>query len=147
MSAHDHRKKLKPHYDVTAGIIWRGEKILIAQRRHGDPLDGLWEFPGGRREQRETLKECLRREILEELGVTIRVNRHFMTVSHDYPQARITLHFFNCSLQEGQPQALDCHTWRWVRPLELPNFSFLPADRKAVEALKRIQNEKTRLES
>src|SRR5687768_5506033 len=65
-------KAKTPHYDVTAGVIRREDgKILIAQRPVDKMLGGLWEFPGGKRHDGESLPECLRREIDEELGIEI----------------------------------------------------------------------------
>jgi len=61
-----------PHYDVTAGLIWKEEKLLIATRPRGTHLEGFWEFPGGKKEEGENLKECLKREIEEELTVEVR---------------------------------------------------------------------------
>ncbi|MBC8456061.1 NUDIX domain-containing protein [bacterium] len=62
------RKKL-PHLNVSAGIIRKGEKILIAQRATADVFGNLWEFPGGKQKEGETLKERLHREMVEESGV------------------------------------------------------------------------------
>ena len=56
----------EPHYDVTAGLIWKENKLLIATRPKGTHLEGLWEFPGGKQEEGENLEECLKREIEEE---------------------------------------------------------------------------------
>ena len=57
------QKSARPHYEVTAGLIWKGDMLLVAQRRPDGMLGGMWEFPGGKRESGETLAECLRREI------------------------------------------------------------------------------------
>ncbi|MFQ5751941.1 MAG: A/G-specific adenine glycosylase, partial [bacterium] len=74
------RSKLKPHFHVAVGIIWKQGKILIDQRPQEGLLGGLWEFPGGKQETGETLEECLKREIQEEMGITIRVQGPFLTV-------------------------------------------------------------------
>ncbi|MEI2776464.1 MAG: NUDIX domain-containing protein [Tetrasphaera sp.] len=73
-------RKTTPHYDVAAGVIWQGEPfaspLLIAQRPHKGLLGGLWEFPGGKQEATDVdLPACLRREIMEELGIAIEVGR------------------------------------------------------------------------
>ncbi|MFQ5675407.1 MAG: A/G-specific adenine glycosylase, partial [bacterium] len=63
--------KPKPHFDVVVGIIWRRGRILIDQRPLNGLLGGLWEFPGGKKENGETLQQCLTREIKEELGIQV----------------------------------------------------------------------------
>ena len=69
------KRKPLPHFDVTAAVIRKNGRLLIAQRPLGGRLGGLWEFPGGKVEPGETLKQCLRREIKEELGVRIKVGQ------------------------------------------------------------------------
>ncbi|MDZ7261302.1 MAG: A/G-specific adenine glycosylase [candidate division KSB1 bacterium] len=125
----------KPHYDVTAGIIWNDGRILITQRPAKGLLGGLWEFPGGKQEQGESLEECLVREIQEELAIQISVDRPFMTVKHAYTHFRITLHAFHCTYLGGEPRTIECSALRWVRPDELPRFAFPKADQKLLEAL------------
>ena len=130
-------KKTIPHKDVTAGIIRRGERILITKRRPEAMLGGLWEFPGGKLEPGETLEQCLLREIDEELGITIRIERPFIRVDHAYSHFRITLHTFLCRHSRGRPRALDCAAFRWVHPDHLEEFAFPKADRVVLQALKR----------
>jgi A/G-specific adenine glycosylase len=133
------RRRPVPHYDVAAAVIRDDEgHILIAQRRMTDMLGGLWEFPGGRREPDEALPECLRREILEELGLEIEVGELLTTVKHSYSHFRITLHALNCRTLGGQPQAIECADWRWVRPEQLDSFPLSVADQKVRDALRRV---------
>ena len=58
-----------------------------------------------------------------------------MSVRHAYTHFRVTLHVFQCRYLSGQPQALDCADWRWVRPNELDDFAFPAADRRILVAL------------
>ena len=126
-----------PHYDVTAAVIWDGRgRVLIAQRPAEGLLGGLWEFPGGKREPGESLEDCLRREIREELGVEIQVGARITSVEHAYSHFRITLHAFHCTLVSGAPQALGCADWRWVRLEELDGFAFPKVDREVIKALR-----------
>lgn len=125
----------KPHYDVTAGIILRQEQVLITLRPKGSCLGGLWEFPGGKRKDRESLETCLAREIREELGIGISVDRPFGTVSQSYPDFDITLHVFLCTHLEGDPKTIGCEDFRWVKTDELNNFSFPEADQKIIKTL------------
>jgi A/G-specific adenine glycosylase len=85
-------KTKTPHYDVTAAVIMDEDgRVLIAQRPPDGMLGGLWEFPGGKREPGESLTDCLRREIREELAVEIAVGEQIGTVRHAYSHFRITL--------------------------------------------------------
>lgn len=124
-----------PHYDIAAGIIWWGDQLLISKRHTDDLLGGLWELPGGKQESRETLEECLVREVREELGIEIAVGDLLMTVRHAYTHFRVTLHVFHCRYLSGQPQALDCADWRWVWPDELDDFAFPAANGRILAAL------------
>jgi A/G-specific adenine glycosylase len=125
-----------PHVDVTAAVIWRDGRVLIAQRPAHGLLGGLWEFPGGKQEPGETLPECLRREIREELGVEIEVGGLVASVRHAFTHYRITLHAFRCRLVDGEPQAIGCADARWVALSELDGFAFSAADRKVIAALR-----------
>jgi mutator protein MutT len=118
----------KPHFQVTAGLIWRDGRVLITQRRKGTHLEGFWEFPGGKREGDETLEECLEREIKEELGITIRAERLLVSVDYEYETKSISLHLFQCSQPEGDPEPLECESLRWVPPEELSGYPLPPAD-------------------
>jgi A/G-specific adenine glycosylase len=128
-------KKTLPHFEVTAAVIYNDGQVLIAQRPPEGLLGGLWEFPGGKKEAGETLAECLRREIREELGLEIAVDRPIVAVKHSYTHFKITLHAFACRLIAGQPQALGVADWRWVTLEQLAAFAFPRTDQKIIEAL------------
>lgn len=125
-----------PHYDVTAGVIREGDRVLIAQRPLHGMLGGLWEFPGGKREPGESLEECLRRELREELGIEVEVLAPWMTIRHTYTHMRITLHVFQCRWVGGIPQPIGCADVRWVPIAELDRYPFPNTDRRIVERLK-----------
>ena len=122
--------------DVVAAVIRRDRKILITQRLGHVHLAGLWEFPGGKVEAGETLERALVREIREELGIKICVNDEFFTVDHDYPGKSIRLHFFNCTIADGEPEALGVADLRWVAAADLSQFEFPPADSALIEKLR-----------
>ena len=109
---------------------------MISKRHTDDLLGGLWELPGGTRESGETLEECLVREIREELGIEIAVGALIMAVRHAYTHFRVTVYIFHCRYLSGEPQALGCADWRWVRPDELDDFAFPAADRRIITALR-----------
>ncbi len=133
-------RKPTPHYDVTAAVIWREPGVFLVARRNAEGLlGGLWEFPGGKAEPGESLEDCLRREIREELGVRIRVGERLTVVKHAYTHFRITLHAFHAWLEPGEPepQALDCAAWRWIRLDEAESVAFSAADLRILDALRR----------
>jgi len=131
------RRPPLPHLDVVAAIIRRGERLLITQRKADSMLGGLWEFPGGKVERGESLEECLHREIAEELGIRVRIERPFIRVHHAYSHFRITLHTFSCRHSSGRARALESAGLRWVRPPELRTYAFPKADRLVIDALLR----------
>ncbi|NTU65728.1 MAG: 8-oxo-dGTP diphosphatase MutT [Chloroflexi bacterium] len=132
------KRKPLPHYDVTAAVIRRNGRVLIAQRPLGGRLGGLWEFPGGKVEPGETLKQCLRREIKEELGIRIKVGKPITSIDHAYTHFKITLHAFECELVAGKLQALQVQGFKWVRMSELKRYAFAKTDLRIIEALRGI---------
>jgi len=126
----------KETVQVAAGIISHQGKYLIAKRRAGTHLAGLWEFPGGKRESGESLEECLRRELREELGIQIGSTTPFRVVRHEYPDKRVEIYFFFCSGHQGQPRALGCDEIQWVGPNDFHNYEFPPADEPLLQILK-----------
>ena len=132
-------RKPVPHYQVAAAVAWRdgrGGEFLIAQRLYTGLLGGLWEFPGGKQEPGETLPDCLRREIGEELGMEIGVGDLLTIVEHAYTHFRITMHAFHCCLLAGQPQAIGVADWRWITLDQVEQFAFSAADHKIIAALR-----------
>ena len=125
-----------PHYDVTAAVIRRDDgKLLISQRPEDKMLGGLWEFPGGKRAPGESLPECLRREILEELGIEIAVGPQITTVKHAYTHMQITLYAFDCRLVVGKPEAIGVADFAWITQGELEQYAFPVTDQKIIAAL------------
>jgi A/G-specific adenine glycosylase len=131
------RRAPTPHYSVAAGVIWRDGHLLIAQRPVEGLLGGLWEFPGGKQEAGETLSECLKRELCEELDIRVEVDRQLTVVRHAYTHFRVTVHAFECRyLSAGDPKAIGVDDWRWVKLADLDAFPFPVVDRKIIAALR-----------
>jgi 8-oxo-dGTP diphosphatase len=121
--------------DVAAGLVFRDGRLLITQRKAGSHLAGLWEFPGGKRNEGESWENCLRRELREELAIEVSVGRVFDEVTHAYPEKTVRLRFFICTLRDGEPQPLDCAALAWVTALEMAGYTFPPADAKLLARL------------
>ncbi len=126
----------KNQIDVAAALIFCEGKLLIAQRHASAHLGGLWEFPGGKREDNETFEECLVREIREELGIEMSVGEFFEEITHAYPEKTVRLKFFICKLIRGEPQPLGCAAFKWIKKSELANYKFPTADAQLLQNLR-----------
>ena len=114
---------------VTAAVIERGGKVLIARRKKGDRFEGLWEFPGGKIEAGESPEECLRRELLEELGVEIEAPEFMCSVLFETSGISIELMAFRTSLLAGEVRSHDHDEVCWVEPEHLGDFDLTEPDR------------------
>ncbi|MDY7021314.1 MAG: A/G-specific adenine glycosylase [Cyanobacteriota bacterium] len=128
-----------PHKIIGVAVIWNEQKqILIDKRPAKGLLGGLWEFPGGKLEENETLEDCIRREIQEELAIEIEVGSHLITIEHAYTHFRVTLNVYHCRHISGEPQPLECDEIRWVTLDEIEQFPFPKANEKIIAALKSV---------
>jgi 8-oxo-dGTP diphosphatase len=121
---------------VAALIGWEG-KLLVCQRRRGDRFELLWEFPGGKKKQGETLEEALIRELQEELGITAQIGREIYRTRHKYVEMTepIELVFFAASAAPAQMQNCVFEQIEWRAPESLGDLDFLPADRELITRL------------
>ncbi len=122
---------------VSAGIIRKGEKVLIAQRKKDSVLEAnKWEFPGGKVEYLEHPRDCLVREIMEELGINIKVQSLFNIDSHVYEKDgekyHIILITFLAEYLLGEVKNKDCQDSKWVCIEELGSYDFAQADKNAL---------------
>jgi mutator protein MutT len=122
--------------DVTAALVQDAEgRYLITRRRRGSHLEGLWEFPGGKRDAGEDLADCLRRELAEELGGRFAVGEKVDTIAWEYPDRTIVLHFYRCRLETGTIEPREGQAMAWVAPADLARYEFPPADRELIARL------------
>jgi mutator protein MutT len=121
---------------VTAAVIERNGAFLVTRRQRGVHLEGYWEFPGGKCEPDESLTDCLRRELREELDTDSEVGEEIFTVTHDYPERSVELHFLSCRLL-GEPRPLLGQEMRWVPRTDLSLLQFPPADDELIARLTR----------
>lgn len=119
---------------VAAGVIRRGNEVLIAQRPSDKHQGGLWEFPGGKVESGEAVQAALVRELNEELGITATAMRPLIQVSHDYPDKQICLDVWEVSAFQGEPEGKEGQPLRWVGVNELHQFTFPAANYPIVTA-------------
>lgn len=123
--------------EVSAALLFHKGKLLITQRLSGAHLAGLWEFPGGKREQGETFEQCLQRELREELGIETSIHELIEDIVHEYPERTVQLKFFRCELTSGEPRPIHCAALAWVTRDELANYDFPAADARLLDHLRR----------
>jgi len=129
-------KKQLPCYTVVVGVIYRDSRILIDKRKPEGLLGGLWEFPGGKKRRNESLEAALRREVREELAITIRVGPLLAVVNHTYSHFRVHIHAFECMYVSGELRCMACDDFKWVRPGNLGRYAFPAANKKIIEILR-----------
>lgn len=122
--------------DVVCAVLVREGEVLLCQRPSGKHLAGCWEFPGGKVEGGETFEDALVREIMEELDCRVSVAETLPLVEHAYPEVSIRLHAFRCTLESGEPEALEHAEVSWFPIAESFSCELAEADR-AVWALAR----------
>lgn len=116
--------------EVVAGLIRDGERILICQRPANKARGLLWEFPGGKVEAGESKREALVRECREELGVTLEVGDVYAELTHEYPDVTVRLTLFEARIGEGVPRNIEHADVKWIKPEEITEYPFCPADKE-----------------
>ena len=122
--------------EVTCAIIIREGNILVTQRSESMPHPLKWEFPGGKIKEGESVEEAIRREILEELGILVKVERLLPSVPHNYGSMPIKLIPLVCKIVEGHVILNEHKSYRWVALDQLDEVDWLEADKGVVRVLK-----------
>jgi 8-oxo-dGTP diphosphatase len=123
---------------VVAGALFDAAgRVLITERPAGRTLAGRWEFPGGKIRPHETPRAALARELHEELGIDVARSEHVQSLTHEYPDRSVDLHFHLVTQYSGTPSGLDGQCLRWCTPAELGTADILEADRPFVQTLQR----------
>ncbi|MFD1628952.1 (deoxy)nucleoside triphosphate pyrophosphohydrolase [Pseudopedobacter beijingensis] len=120
---------------VTCAIIFKENKVLIAQRSKSMKLPLKWEFPGGKIETDETLEEGLKREIMEELNINISVVEALSPVEHHYPDFSLNLYPFVCAYLDGKLVAREHAQVKWESLANLEAYDWAEADVPVVKEL------------
>ena len=124
----------RPPTIVTAAVVERNGRLLVARRLKGSHMAGFWEFPGGKCEPGETPEDCLARELVEELGVRATIGEEIYRTTYAYADRVLDLRFFRCLLDD-EPRPLLGQEVRWVPRAELATLEFPPADAELVARL------------
>ena len=122
---------------VVAGIIKRGESILICQRRRSDAYGLQWEFPGGKVEPGEPLVDALSRELQEELAIKADIGPEVFRLRHQYPDRYVEVAFFAVTHFSGEVSNQVFEAVKWATRSTLLQHNFLEADRELVNRLSR----------
>lgn len=120
---------------VVGAVFHDGERILACRKKPGKPLEGHWEFPGGKIEPGETPEQALEREIREELNLIAEVGQKVTTTTYEYEFATIELTTFYCTLVDGDLRLTDHDDTKWVTSTEAAHLTWAPADIPAVEVI------------
>lgn len=121
---------------VVAAIIIHEGKVFATQRGYGEFKDG-WEFPGGKVEENETLKDALVREIKEELDTEIEVGELLGTVEYDYSKFHLSMDCFICSIKSGNLVLKEHEAAKWLEKENLDSVDWLPADSGLIEKIRK----------
>jgi len=113
---------------VTCAIIERDGLVLAAQRSATMSLPLKWEFPGGKIEPGELPDQCLRRELIEEMGISINIGRELSRKTHRYPTITVTLYPFVCDIESGDITLHEHAAIIWLPPQELHTLDWAEAD-------------------
>ena len=120
---------------VVGAVFHDVERFLACRKKPGKPLEGHWEFPGGKIEPGETPEQALAREIREELNLIAEVGQKVTTTTYEYEFATIELTTFYCTLVDGDLRLTDHDDTKWVTSTEAAHLTWAPADIPAVEAI------------
>ena len=121
--------------DVVAAIIYKDGAYFATQRGYGE-FEGMWEFPGGKIEPGENRESALKREIQEELGIDITIDKFLCTTDYDYPSFHLTMHCYLCSIESGEIELREHKSARWLSVDMLDSVEWLPADKEVVDKLR-----------
>lgn len=114
---------------VVAAMIEKSEKILIAQRLHGE-LARKWEFPGGKVEKHEKEEKAIVREILEELNISVKCDYFVCETSFITNDIKINLKLYHCTYLSGEVLLKEHSSLVFVDRRLLLSYDLAPADRE-----------------
>lgn len=131
--------QMKTLIHVAVATIFNVEnQVLLTLRQAHQHQANLWEFPGGKVEEDETVHDALKREILEEVAITIIAAEPLLTVSHDYDDRSVLLDVWRVDKFEGTPYGQEGQKMRWCSIADLAESEFPKANEPIIKALKAL---------
>lgn len=131
---------------VAVGVIFNSQQnqILIAKRPQHLHQGGLWEFPGGKVSANETVDQALKRELFEELGITVIQAQPLMQIQHDYTDKQVFLDIWTVTVFSGEARGLEGQQCQWINLQHLlspeSDYEFPEANKAILEKLKSLQS-------
>ena len=112
-------------------------RVLLARRPTGKPMEGLWEFPGGKIEAGERHEDTLIRELKEELGIDVKKDclAPLTFASHAYEEFHLLMPLYICRRWDGMVVAKEGQELAWVKPQQLKDYPMPPADKPLIPHL------------
>ena len=135
------KSKPLPEYHIVAGVIHRGDRILITQRKPEGLLGGLWEFPNGKIRVEETAEQACVRTIREETDLLVEPIEYLTRVKHSYTHFKIVLDVFQCHYRSGEVVLNEAIDYRWITVDQIDQFPFPRSNHKFIPLLKRGEEE------
>ena len=121
---------------VAVGIVINAnDQVLVSVRPDHVPLSGLWEFPGGKIESDESALAALKRELIEEVAVTVVVAKPLICVSHRYEHGLVSLDTYHVTEFSGEPYGKEGQTVDWVPRAQLRELAFPPSNTPIIDAV------------
>tara|TARA_B100002052_G_scaffold202711_1_gene185065 strand:- start:114 stop:512 length:399 start_codon:yes stop_codon:yes gene_type:complete len=120
---------------VTGAIIQTDSNFLIGRRGKDEKSAGMWEFPGGKLEEGESPKECIKRELKEELNIDAEIGELFFSYTYNYPPISYELYFFKVNSFFGEPVKSVHDKLKWEKLKNFYKYDFLPGDGPLIDKL------------
>ena len=135
-------KKSIPFHFIGIGVVFNSEgKVLIDQRLDHQTMGGMWEFPGGKQEKDESVKQTIIRELKEELSIDVEIiGPKLIEFDHAYSHKKFRFSVHLCKLLNGVPKPLASQQIKWVKPNELNAYPFPAANTRIIDALRDYLN-------
>ena len=124
---------------VAVGVVVNPDrKVLIARRHQRQHQGGLWEFPGGKVGAGESVQDALRRELLEEVNLTVRECARLLSIPHDYGDKKVLLDVWIVNIYSGEATGREGQPVKWASMSELDDHDFPDANQTIISALKTL---------
>lgn len=130
------KKQPVPQYHIAVGVVYKNGRFLITRRKSEGLLGGLWEFPGGKVDQKEAPHASCIREIKEEVNLKVSIDDYLTQVRHAYTHFKIVMDVYCCRYVSGRVKLHGPVDYRWITLEEIDRYPFPKANHKFIPLLK-----------